>query len=82
MSQTEKNLEVQLAAAIEEIKGWSAAAFKSAAKQPKDDEFGRRFIEHGAVCYANCALMLQKVLGDASPHPSKAPSESQLRHRQ
>lgn len=72
----------RLSAAIEEIKNWSAFAFKSAAKQPKHDEFGRRFIEHGAVCYANCVFMLQRVLSDASPHPSKAPSESQLRHRQ
>lgn len=66
------DLEVRVARAIEEIRGWSAAAFKNAALQPKDDEFGRRFIEHGAMCYANCVLMLQKVLDDASPPTSDA----------
>lgn len=70
-------LESRVAKAMEEIGAWSALAFKSAALQATDDEFGRRFIEHGAVCYANCFLRLQAVLDDASPLPSKAPSGSQ-----
>lgn len=57
-----ENLEVRVASAIEKIKGWSASAFKNAELQPKEDEYGRRFIEHGAMCYANCFLMLQRVL--------------------
>lgn len=69
-----ESLEARVASAMNEIGSWSAAAFKSAALQPKDDEFGRRFIEHGAMCYANCYLRLQKVLSDASPPPSEAPS--------
>lgn len=72
-----ESLESRVAAAMEEIGVWSASALKSAAFQPKDDEFGRRFIEHGATCYANCFLRLQAVLGGASPRPSVAPSGSQ-----
>lgn len=69
-----ESLEARVTCALEEIKGWSAAAFRSAALQPKDDEFGRRFIEHGAMCYANCYLRLQKVLSDASTPPTESPS--------
>lgn len=47
------------------IKGWSSRArakFQSAKMQPETDEFGRRFIEHGAVCYVNCARELEEFL--------------------
>jgi hypothetical protein len=27
------------------------------------DEIGKRFIEHGAICYFNCAQELKKALG-------------------
>lgn len=69
-----EGLESRVSRAMEEIKGWSSAAFRSAALQPEEDEFGRRFIEHGAMCYANCFLTLRRALGDASPPPSEAPS--------
>lgn len=71
------DLESRVASAIEEMKAWSATAFRSADLQPLDDELGRRFIEHGAMCYANCALRLQTALDGASPPPSEAPSGSQ-----
>lgn len=69
-----EGLEASVSRAMEEIKGWSAAAFRSAALQPEGDESGRRFIEHGAMCYANCFLRIQRALSDASPPPSEAPS--------
>lgn len=64
-----EGLESRVSQAMEEIKCWSAAAFRSAALQPEDDEFGRRFVEHGAMCYANCFLRLQIALGAALPPP-------------
>lgn len=69
-----EGLEASVSRAMAEIKGWSAAAFRSAALQPEGDESGRRFIEHGAMCYANCFLRLQRALSDALPPPSEAPS--------
>lgn len=69
-----EGLEASVSRAMAEIKGWSAAAFRSAALQPEGDESGRRFIEHGAMCYANCFLRLQRALSDASLPPSEAPS--------
>lgn len=68
------DLESRVSAVMQEIGAWSASAFRSAALQDKDDEFGRRFIEHGATCYANCFFRLQTALGGASPPPSATPS--------
>lgn len=64
-----ERLESRVSQAMEEIRGWSAAAFRSAALQPEGDEAGRRFIEHGAMCYANCFLRIQRALGAALPPP-------------
>ena len=30
--------------------------------QDEDSEYGRRFIEHGAICYFNCASQLREFL--------------------
>lgn len=49
--------------------------FQSAKAQP--DEAGRRFIEHGAVCYFNCAQELRTTLASTSPPTSTTPSEVQ-----
>ncbi|MBL8355534.1 MAG: tape measure protein [Delftia acidovorans] len=64
-----ERLESRVSQAMEEIRGWSAAAFRSAALQPESDEAGRRFIEHGAMCYANCFLRIQRALGAALTPP-------------
>ncbi len=33
----------------------------------EESEFGQRFIEHGAMCYFNCAQALREALGAALP---------------
>jgi hypothetical protein len=48
---------------------WEAVArskFRCAEKE--QHEFQRRFIEHGAICYANCAFQLRHLIeaGDSS----------------
>lgn len=41
----------------------------SDAEHEKTD-FGRRFIEHGAMCYVNCAQALREALGTMEGHSS------------
>jgi hypothetical protein len=48
---------------VAELKRRALSAFASASRQKADDEFGRRFIEHGAWCYANAAMELEAALG-------------------
>ncbi len=38
------------------------AQAKFASAELEKDEVGRRLIEHGATCYANCALELRELL--------------------
>lgn len=57
MSQTLRGL-------VDEWKHVSKAKFNSAGQADLPDE--RKFIEHGAVCYANCALQLEALL-NANP---------------
>ena len=38
------------------------ARAKFASAELEKDEAGRRLIEHGAMCYANCALELRELL--------------------
>jgi len=48
---------------LEPVRKWSATAsakFRCGAQEP--EEFPRRFIEHGAICYANCAIALHKLI--------------------
>lgn len=49
--------------------------FQSA--QAQHDEAARRFIEHGATCYFNCAQQLRLALASALPLTSTIPSEAQ-----
>lgn len=42
---------------------WEAVArskFRCAEKE--HDEFPKQFIEHGAICYANCAFQLRNLI--------------------
>ena len=50
-------------------------AFLSAGEQK--DDFGRRFIDHGAMCYMNCATDLKEVLASAGLLPSAIQGEGQ-----
>jgi hypothetical protein len=50
----------EVVAAVERIKGWAKSAYASAERET--DSFGRRFIEHGAHCYANAAWEIEAVL--------------------
>ena len=52
-----------------EVGRLGAAAFKNAEAYPVGS-FERRFIEHGAVCYFNCWVMLKQAQGVSSPLPS------------
>lgn len=36
----------------------------------ESSDFGRRFIEHGAMCYANCADELIEALSSLEPQTS------------
>lgn len=57
MTQEERDL---LSRLVEQWKRWARAAFRDASREK--DEFGKRFIEHGAVCYTNCAIALTEAL--------------------
>ena len=50
----------QLFNLIERWENFARSSFHSASSQ--QDDFGRRFIEHGAMCYVNCATDLKKAL--------------------
>ena len=65
----------------EEISTNARHAFKSAMNAPEGSD-ERTFIEHGAMCYANCFFMLQEVLRGVSSLPLVAQSELQSTHRQ
>ena len=63
---------------LELIDKWKKAAkfgFLSADQQ--HDQFGKRFIEHGAICYTNCVLDLKQVLSSAELLISATPREGQ-----
>lgn len=47
----------------------------------ESSEAGRRFIEHGAMCYFNCAQELKAALADASPRPSPRQSKRRKQPR-
>ncbi|PSJ16910.1 hypothetical protein [Nitrosomonas supralitoralis] len=40
---------------------WAECKFKSAKHYPKE-RFGRKFVEHGATCYRNCAWDLEREI--------------------
>ncbi|GEM_PF-5162522 len=49
--------------------------FKSAEEQPPEEEFGKRFIEHGAMCYYNCYQELEQLLDTGELGPSRVPKD-------
>lgn len=59
----------QLEQIAEQIAKWGRSAFRNAEYEPKES-FGRRFIEHGAMCYFNCWSQLRQFLDASSPLPS------------
>lgn len=60
----------QLEQVAEQVARLARSAFRNAESEPPGS-FGRRFIEHGAMCYFNCWSLLRQCLDDASPHPSE-----------
>jgi hypothetical protein len=57
---------------------WEAAArrrFISA--DLENDAMGKRLIEHGAVCLANCASELREALSVSASRPSAIPEANQ-----
>lgn len=58
---------------IDEWERYARCAFLSAEKQKDDPNHrptGKRFIDHGAMCYLNCATELKEVLVSAGLLPS------------
>ncbi len=49
--------------------------FRSA--ELEKDVMGKRLIEHGAMCYFNCAQELRKALAGLLPPPQELPSGDQ-----
>ena len=65
--------DVALLALVQKWEQRARRAFESATQEKT--AFGRRFIEHGAMCYFNCAQDLRAaVQADSSPRPSATPT--------
>lgn len=45
--------------------------------ETEDDPMGKRLIEHGAICYQNCASELKEVLTSSLLHPLGTKEECQ-----
>jgi hypothetical protein len=56
---------------IDQWENRARSKFKSGEAQP--DEASRRFVEHGATCYFNCAQELRAALASALPPSSATP---------
>ncbi len=65
----DESARAQLEQIAEQMAKWARAAFRNAEYEPKGS-FGRRFIEHGAMCYFNCWSPLRQFLDASSPLPS------------
>jgi hypothetical protein len=65
---------VELEQTAEQIAQWARSAFQNAEKEPAGS-FGRRFVEHGAMCHFNSWSILRKCLDASSPLPSAIPEE-------
>lgn len=48
---------------------------KWADSETENDPMGKRLIEHGAMCYQNCARELKEALTSSSPLPSTTQGE-------
>lgn len=68
-----------LQALAEKWEGTARLKFADAEREQSD--FGRRFIEHGAMCYFNCAQALREALGDVLPRPSPTPAKRQTQRQ-
>lgn len=44
------------------VQKWERTAAKKFKDAEHEDTFGKRFIEHGAMCYYNCAQDLKKTI--------------------
>lgn len=65
------------------VDDWEQSARRKFADAEREQsEFGRRFIEHGAMCYFNCAQALREALDVALPRPSPKPTKRQKQHHQ
>lgn len=50
---------------LELVAKWKRRALKSFAdSELEQDAMGKRLIEHGAVCIANCMLELEEAIGE------------------
>jgi hypothetical protein len=47
------------------------------AEETKGDPFGKRFIEHGAMCYFNCAQQIKTAIAGGAPLPLATRSKRQ-----
>jgi hypothetical protein len=45
--------------------------------ETEDDPIGKRLIEHGALCYQNCARELREAIISVLPEPSTIQGEGQ-----
>ncbi len=64
----------------EEWEGVARRKFQSADRQvddPINRPTGKRFIEHGAICYYNCAQELREALSSLLSSPSNIQGECQ-----
>ncbi len=68
-------MEHQLLSLVEKWETSARFAFLSAEKQ--EDEFGKRFVEHGAMCYTNCATDLKEALSSCVLQPLTTQEEGQ-----
>lgn len=64
---TQKQSVPELVSLVEKWKRIAAIKFEHA--KGEETDFGKRFIEHGAVCYFNCANELEQLIktGDSAP---------------
>lgn len=70
-----ESMHQQLEAIAEKMASWARSAMGSAARQDPADDFGRRFIEHGGMCYFNCWSLLRAFLDASCPPPSDTQEE-------
>lgn len=65
----------ELMALADKWTGLARRKFASAGQQAPADNFGKRFIEHGAVCYFNCAQELMDLIRSAEESRTLATQE-------
>jgi hypothetical protein len=70
---TEKTdvVSIDSSALFDLIEGWKNSArkqFECADKTRKEEknEMGARLVEHGATCYANCVMSIEKLINESN----------------